>query len=387
MTNNNLEEKSMSQIMDEIDESMKPIYSGDLIDGEVISITDSEVLVNIGYITDGIIKKTDVCDEEANLKEFFKPGDKIKVYVVKLNDGEGNVVLSKKKADEIIVWNELKKLFNEGATLEVKVHEIVKGGAVAYFKGVRAFIPASHISNSFVKNLSDYINKTLKVKIIEFDKDRNKVVLSRKEVEKAEIEIKKKDLWQSLKKGEKRTGIVRRLVKFGAFVDLGGMDGLIHNSDLSWKRVNDPSEVVSIGDKVEVYVLDFNKENGKISLGLKEVEEDPWNNVKYKVQDIVEGKVVRLLDFGAVIEMEDGLEGLVHISEISEENIVKPSQILNIGDKVKVKILDIKEDERKMSLSIKDVSKGSLEDYDKYNDNDEGNFIFAELLKNFKDNK
>ncbi|MCY6958929.1 30S ribosomal protein S1 [Clostridium brassicae] len=387
MTNNNLEEKSMSEIMDEIDKSMKPIYSGDLIDGEVISITDSEVLVNIGYITDGIIKKTDVCDEEGNLKEFFKPGDKIKVYVVKLNDGEGNVVLSKKKADEIIVWNELKKLFNEGATFEVKVHEIVKGGAITYFKGVRAFIPASHMSNSFVKNLNDYINKMLKVKIIEFDKEKNKIVLSRKEVEKGEIEIKKKDLWQSLKKGEKRTGIVRRLVKFGAFVDLGGIDGLIHNSDLSWKRVNNPSEVVSIGDKVEVYVLDFNKENGKISLGLKDVEEDPWNSLKYKVQDIVEGKVVRLLDFGAVIEMEDGLEGLAHISEISEENISKPSQILNIGDKVKVKILDIKEDDRKMSLSIKDASKGSLEDYSKYNDSDEGNFIFAELLKNFKDNK
>lgn len=387
MTTEKFEEGSMNEAMEQIDKSMKPIHSGDVIEGEVISVSDKEVLVNIGYMTDGIIDRGEISDEEVNPSEILKSGDRILVYVLKINDGEGNVSLSKKKADAIKVWDELEESYNKGTLFEVKVSEIVKGGVVCYIKGVRAFIPASHVSSSFVQDLNEFKGKSLLVKIIEFDDEKQRVVLSRKEVERKEQEVKKGEVWASLKKGERRTGTVSRLAKFGAFVDLGGVDGLIHNSDLSWKRVNHPSEVVKEGDVVEVYVLEFDKDKGRIALGLKDVAQDPWTNAaaKYKVNDVVEGKVVRLADFGAFVEIEPGFDGLVHISQITEEHIAKPAQILNIGDKVKVKILEINGEGKKMALSIKEADTSAQEELAKYNnDNDEGNFLFADLLKNMK---
>ena len=278
MTTEKFEEGSMNEAMEQIDKSMKPIHSGDVIEGEVISVSDKEVLVNIGYMTDGIIDRGEISDEEVNPSEILKSGDRILVYVLKINDGEGNVSLSKKKADAIKVWDELEESYNKGTLFEVKVSEIVKGGVVCYIKGVRAFIPASHVSSSFVQDLNEFKGKSLLVKIIEFDDEKQRVVLSRKEVERKEQEVKKGEVWASLKKGERRTGTVSRLAKFGAFVDLGGVDGLIHNSDLSWKRVNHPSEVVKEGDVVEVYVLEFDKDKGRIALGLKDVAQDPWTN-------------------------------------------------------------------------------------------------------------
>ncbi|NFF60955.1 30S ribosomal protein S1 [Clostridium botulinum] len=386
MEKDTLQETSMEEMMKAIDETMKPIYSGDIVEGEVISVSTNEVLVNIGYINDGIIKKNEICNEDEDINNFIKQGDKIEVFIVKLNDGEGNVVLSKKKADIARTWRNLNNAFKNNTVLEVKVAEVVKGGVIAYINGIRGFIPASQISISFVKDLTSFVEKVLKVKVIEFDEKKNKVVLSGKEVELKERQNKKEKVLDSLKNGEKRTGIVRRLAKFGAFVDLGGVDGLIHNSDLSWKRVNDPSEVVKVGDKVEVYVLKFDKEKGKIALSLKDIEEDPWNNIitKHKVNDIVEGKVVKLLDFGAFVEIEAGVEGLVHITEITDEHIGKPSEVLNIGDKVKVKILEINKEDKKIALSIKEAENRISEKIEKYNDEDEGNFAFADLLKNFK---
>lgn len=386
MEKDKVQEESMQDIMEAIDKTMEPIYVGDIVEGEVISVSQNEVLVNIGYITDGVIKKNEVCSDDEDLKNILKPGDKVDVCVVKINDGEGNVLLSKKKADSVKAWDTLKDAFKNETILEAKVDEVVKGGVVSYINGIRAFIPASQISASFVKDVKVFLGKTLKVKVIEFDAKKNKVVLSAKEVELKERENKKQKVLASLKNGEKRSGVVRRLAKFGAFVDLGGVDGLIHNSDLSWERVNNPSDVVKVGDKVEVYVLDFDKDTGKIALSLKNVEEDPWNNVssKFKVNDVVEGKVVKLLDFGAFVEILGGVEGLVHITEITDENIAKPSDVLKKGDKVKVKILEINEDNKRIALSIKDAENKVAEEIEKYNDEDEGNFAFADLLKNFK---
>ena len=381
MENNN-EEISMNEIMGEIEKSMKRIHEGDVAKGTVISVSSDEVLVNIGYMADGIISSNELSPED-----ILNPGDEIYVYILKINDGEGNVALSKKKADEIKTWDDLQEDFNSATIFKVKVNQIVRGGAIAYINGIRAFIPASHISYSYVKDLNSFINKEINVKIIEFDKYKGKVVLSAKEVEKEEVEKIKEKLWESLQKGEKRMGTVTRIVKFGAFVDLGGVEGLIHLNDLSWKRVNNPSEVVSVGDKVSVYVLDFDKEKNRISLGLKDVAEDPWKLAisKYKVGEIVEGKVVKLLDFGAFVELEDGLEGLVHITEISDDRILKPSDVLNIGDRVKVKILEIDEEAKKMSLSIKAGNSASSEEISKYNDND-GGVTLGDLLKDkFKD--
>lgn len=354
----NFEENSMQDFMSALEGSLKRINAGDVVKGTIISATNDEVFVNIGYMADGVISREEFShDQMLDLKEAVKPGDELYVYILEVNDGEGNVALSKLKAEEYKVWDEFEQSINEGKTLEVKINEAVKGGVTANVKGVRAFIPASQLSTRYVEDLKTFVGKTLTVKVIELDKDKRKVVLSRKEVEKAEEEVKKDEVWSVLKKGEMRTGVVTRLAKFGAFVDLGGIDGLIHISDLSWKRVLDPSEVVSVGDTVEVYVMDFDKAKGRISLGLKEVASNPWNSIaaNFKVNDIVEGRVVRTTDFGAFVEIAEGVEGLVHISQVSDERVSKVSAVLNEGDKVKVKILDIDSKSQKLSLSIKEA--------------------------------
>ncbi len=359
----------------------KRIHEGDLIKGKVIKITEEEVFVNIGYIADGIIPKEEL-SEDYNLspKELLNPEDEIDVMILSNNDGEGNVLLSKKRVDSIKAWDMLQDSLENGSTFEVTVKDAVKGGVTCAVNGIRAFIPISQLAIRGVTDAKEYLNKKLEVKVIELDRDRNNVVLSRKEVEKQEEKVEAERIWKSLKKGEKRQGTIVRLAKFGAFVDLGGLQGLIHISDLAWKRVSDPAEVVSVGDEVEVYVLDFDRKKERISLALKEVSYDPWNNIrdKYKVNDIIEGRVVNLLNFGAFIEIAPGIEGLVHLSDICGEKIAKPSEVLNLDDKVKVKIMEIDFDNKKISLSIKDANQ-SGEDYDKYNE-ESSNLTLGDLL-------
>lgn len=376
------DEISMKDMMGEIEKSMKKLREGDIVKGKVISVTNDEVLVNIGYMSDGIIPRNEVSNEEINLKEIIKPDDEIYVSIIKLNDGEGNVLLSKKNADVIKSWNNLEQTFKNRDIFNIKTKEVVKGGIIGYISGIRCFIPASQLSMNYVEDLNLYNNKELEVKLIEFDKHKGKVVASAKEVQMEKREKQKQELLNSLQKGEKRTGKIVRLAKFGAFVELGGVQGLIHLSDLSWKRVNDPSEVVSVGDTVEVYVLDFDKEKERISLGLKDIKSDPWNEVlnKLKAGDIVQGTVVKFMDFGAFVEVLDGIEGLVHISEISDDRILKPSDVLKIGDTVKVKVLEISSENKRISLSIKSASTNMEEDLEKYNDKTEG-FTLADVFK------
>jgi small subunit ribosomal protein S1 len=390
MTTDNKEEVSMNDVMGNIEESMVKINSGDIVLGTVISVNEEEVHVSIGYMTDGVITKEEISNEkEINPIDVVKVDDKIFVYIMKVNDGEGSVLLSKKRADNIKVWDEFKEILDENKTLEVTVSDIVKGGATAYIKGVRAFIPASQMSDAYIENLQDFKGKTLEVKIIELDLEKKNIVLSRKIIEKAENEVKKDIVWNELKKGENRTGVVTRLAKFGAFVDLGGIDGLIHVSDLSWKRVQDPSEIVSVGQEVEVKVLDFDKEKGRISLGFKGEEGNPWNNIssKYKSNDIVDGTVVKIMDFGAFVQLASGVEGLVHISEISEDRITNVSDVLKAGDVVKVKIGDINEKDKRISLSIKEAADKGFGDLEKFNQNEEGmtlGDLFKDKFKDFK---
>jgi small subunit ribosomal protein S1 len=390
MTTDNKEEVSMNDVMGNIEESMVKINSGDIVRGTVISVNEEEVHVNIGYMTDGVITKEEISNEkEINPIDVVKVDDEIFVYIMKINDGEGSVLLSKKRADNVKVWEEFKEILDGNKTLEVTVSDIVKGGATAYIKGVRAFIPASQMSDAYIENLQDFKGKTLEVKIIELDLEKKNIVLSRKVIEKAENEVKKDIVWNELKKGEKRTGVVTRLAKFGAFVDLGGIDGLIHVSDLSWKRVQDPSEIVSVGQEVEVKVLDFDKEKGRISLGFKGEEGNPWNNIssKYKPNDIVDGTVVKIMDFGAFVQLASGVEGLVHISEISEDRITNISDVLKAGDVVKVKIGDINEKDRRISLSIKEAADKGFGDLEKFNQNEEGmtlGDLFKDKFKDFK---
>lgn len=394
MEKDNIQDASMNEMIGEIEASMKKINVGDIIKGNVISVSEQEVLVNIGYVTDGIVPKQEACeDEDVNITELFKPEDEIYVYVEQINNGEGSVLLSKLKADSYKVWEQLEDSFNNGTVLEITIKEVVKGGLISSIKGIRAFIPASQVSCSYVEDLNKYVGEILKVKVIEFDRNEKKVVLSGKEVEKVELAIKKEKTLSTLKKGEMVTGVVTRLAKFGAFVDLGGVDGLIHISQMSWKRINDPSEVVSVGDKVDVYVLDIDVEKDRIALALKQVGENPWETIsqKYKVNDIVEGTVVNLIDIGAFVQIEDGIEGLVHISEISDDRIAKPSDVLKIGDKVTVKIIQINEKDKRLSLSIKATADRSDENFNNYKNkstNTNDAVTIGDLLKDkFKDFK
>ncbi|WP_138206966.1 30S ribosomal protein S1 [Haloimpatiens lingqiaonensis] len=383
MTTENMNDMSMKEFMDQVDASMRKLHRGEIVKGTIISLNENELMVNIGYITDGIIPKSEALEGEGEIKDYFKIGEEIYAYILDINDGEGNVLLSKKKADRVKVWDDLESFYKNQEVFEVTVNEIVKGGAIARIKGLRAFIPASQISLSFVKDLNGFVGKTLNVKIIEFDSKKEKIVLSAKEVEKKIAEERKAQLWNSVQKGEIRSGVVKKLAKFGAFVDIGGLEGLVHVSELSWGRVKDPSQVLSVGDNVKVYVLDVDKEKERLSLSIKDITNDPWEevSVKFKINDVVEGTVVKLASFGAFVEITDGVEGLVHLSEICEENIAKPSDKLKVGDKVKVRILSLNLEEKRISLSIKEAIDKPVEDFSAFLDEEESGVSLGELFK------
>ena len=369
MTNQNFE-GTMGDLLKDFD--VKRIRTGDILDGEVIDVNDKEVMVNINYAFDGVIEKVELTNVDKDPREVVNIGDKIKVYVLSPNDGEGYVQLSRVKALEITEREDIKKAFDNEEVIKVYIKEEVKGGLVAYYGNIRVFIPASLASRERI-NLADLIGKELEVKIIELDFKARKIVASRRVIEDKIFEDNKKELWKSIKSGEKRSGIVKKLIKAGAIVDIGGVTGLIHLNDLSWGRVHRAEDVVKEGDKVEVFVGEVDAKNERVSLILKDINEDPWT--KYgeglKLGDVLEGKVVKFLNFGAFVELFPGVEGLVHINEISEENIAKPSDVLTLGQNVKVKVLDVDKTNKKISLTIKDAEEKSKE-YLQYNDSDEG---------------
>ncbi len=380
-----------NEMMEAIENSFTKIHRGEILDGEVIFVTSDEVMVNINYKSDGIITKDELSnDPDINPKEMFKAGDKIQVYVVKVDDGEGNVVLSAKRVEEMKRWEELEENFKAKELIKAKVIRVVKGGLIALAQGVNAFIPASHVSVNYVTNLEQFVGQEFMVSILDFDKQKRRIILSRKEVEKVELENKREKLWSSLEEGAIVEGIVQRLTNFGAFVDLGGVDGLIHISDLSWNRVKHPSEIVNPGDRVEVQILSFDKEKNRISLGLKQTVEEPWEVFRKNVQigDIVEGKIVNLLDFGAFIRLKEGVDGLLHVSQISREHVNKPSDVLNVGDNIEVKVIDINNEDRRISLSKKEVdmpeptSKEEKVDVEVEDTSEEENVTIQDIIDN-----
>ncbi|WDV47810.1 bifunctional 4-hydroxy-3-methylbut-2-enyl diphosphate reductase/30S ribosomal protein S1 [Clostridiaceae bacterium M8S5] len=353
---NNSEE--MKNIMEEYEKSFVELSRGDVVEGTVITVNKNEIMVNIGYKADGILPREEYSnDPSIDINEEVKAGDAIKVLIMKFDDGDGNVLLSKKRVDEIQGWEDLSTVYENEEIVEAKVVESVKGGLMVVVNNIKAFLPASHASSRFMSDLSSLVGTVFNVKIIDLNKAKKRLVVSRKVVEQKEIEAKLEQIWSGIEKDAVLKGEVKRISDFGAFVDIGGIDGLIHISEMSWGRIKHPSEVVSIGDQVEVIILDFDKAKQRISLGLKQLKKHPWNNAteNYKIGDVVEGTVVKLLDFGAFVEIEPGLDGLVHISEISNKHIAKPSDELKSGQKVEVRILDIKPEDKKLSLSIKKV--------------------------------
>lgn len=378
----------MQNLMEEIEKSLVRLHRGDVVTGKVINITDNEIIVNVGYKSDGVIPRGEISnDTTVNPHDVVKIGDEIKVYVIKVDDGEGNVLLSKKRVDAQQGWEELEKAKESGTLVETKVVEAVQGGVIAIAKGIRCFIPASQLSDSYVEDLKSFVGEKFNTKVIEINQKRNKVILSRKLVVVEEKKERKAKVLASLEKGQRVKGEVKNITNFGAFVDIGGIDGLIHISDLSWGRVKHPSEVVEVGDTVEVEILDLDKDNEKISLGLKQTQSQPWDDVmeKYNVGDIVEGKVVKLMDYGAFVELEAGLDGLVHISEISKKFIKKPSEELQIGQIIKAKILDINTEDRRISLSIAATEESEEEAENVEYINDDSNVTIGDVINTSND--
>jgi len=356
--NMNRQETEMS-FKEAFEESeVNSLRAGEIVKGRIIGYNTSEVFVDLGYKADGTISMEEFLDDpDFDPVKDLKEGDEILVYITKVNDGEGNVSLSKKRVDLIRGIEEIEEAFNEKKPLEAVVKEVVNGGVVASYKGIRVFIPASQVSDHFVKDLNEFLNKKIKFEILEMSKNKRRVVGSCKNVLEREKARKLEEFWNNVEVGKEYTGTVKSLTDFGAFVDLGGVDGLIHLSELSWKKISKPSEVLKVGQKVTVKILGFDREKQKVSLGYKKPEDNPWYNIekKYSVGDVVEGKIMRLVPFGAFVELEEGVEGLVHISQISNVHLGKPDEVLSVGQVVKMKVLEVNPELKKISLSIREV--------------------------------
>ena len=348
-----------NDFMASIEASMRRIHTGQTVTGTVVQVTDDEVCVNIGYKSDGLIKRSDLVDQDVKI------GDEIEVEVVKVNDGEGNVILSQRNIINKKAWDALMAKYEAGEYVEGVGKEAVKGGLICMVDGVRAFVPASRLSKRYVEKIDQFVGQTMKLKIIDVDAAKKRIVCSRKDVILEEEAAKKAAAWEKIEEGAILHGIVRRFADFGAFVDLGGVDGLIHITDLAWHRVGHPSEVLSINQEVEVKVLSVDRERERIQLGYKQLQAKPWDNIeeKYPVGLILERKVVRIRPFGAFVELEPGVDGLVHISQVALTRVNKVEDVLSVGQDVTVKVLGVDPAAHRISLSIREALEDKAFDY------------------------
>jgi small subunit ribosomal protein S1 len=339
---------------------VKTYQIGDIVEGTVSKVEEKHALIDFGYKIDGILPIGEISNIHIEkVADVLSVGDRLELKVIKVS--EDDIVLSKRAVENEKAWDTLAEKLNSGEVFEVEVAEVVKGGLVVDI-GVRGFIPASLVERHYVEDFSDYKGRTLRVKVLEMDKEKNKVILSQKAVLDEEAEQEKQERLQSLAPGQILEGTVQRLTNFGAFVDIGGIDGLVHISELSWERVDSPADVVKEGDQVKVKVLKVDSESERISLSIKETQASPWEEVlqEIKVGDVVKGTVKRLVSFGAFVEIKPGVEGLVHISQIANRHIGTPSEVLEVDQEVETKVLDINPSEQRISLSIREL----LEDED-----------------------
>jgi small subunit ribosomal protein S1 len=340
-----------AQMFEVYEESMRSIAEGEIVKGTVLSLDEKDVLVDVGFKSEGIVSLSEFADPGS-----IKVGDTIEVFLEKMENQDGLVVLSKQRADFVRVWDRVKEAHDDGQVVEGRMIRKIKGGVVVDLYGVEAFLPGSQIALRQVQNVDALLGQTVSVKIIKLNKRRRNIVVSRRSVLEEEREKMKGKILKDLAKDQIREGQVKNITDFGAFVDLGGIDGLLHITDMSWGRVGHPSELVKIGDKVRVKVLNFDPEKERISLGLKQLEPYPWEGVdeKYKVGDRVNGRVVSITDYGAFVELEKGVEGLVHVSEMSWTRHVRhPSKVVNIGDEIEAVVLKVDKANEKVSLGLK----------------------------------
>jgi len=354
-TETELSAAEYESLIAQYEDTLKNLQEGQIIRGRVIQVTPSEVIVDIGYKSEGVISIAEFTDYEGHVTVAVN--DRIDVLLESTEDQNGYVVLSKDKAEKMRVWDDVEKAFREGTNVRGRIIDRIKGG-LAVDIGVKAFLPGSLVDTKPVKNLDFLRGKDFEFKVISVDKKRGNIVLSRKAVIEVEQEAKKRETLAQLEEGRVLRGTVKNLTDYGAFVDLGGLDGLLHVTDISWGRINHPSDVLKVGDEIDVVVLKFDKESERVSLGTKQLTADPWEQVpeKYPVGSRVSGRVTNVTDYGAFVELEQGIEGLIHVSEMSWSKKMKnPSKVVSVGDQVEAIISDVNTDTRRISLSLKNT--------------------------------
>lgn len=383
----------MNQMENFLGDDLKEIQQGDIVQGKIISIYNNEVFVDIGYKSEGIIPINELAfPQPENIEDIIKIGDKIDVFVIEV-DGKNGLLLSKIRADKVVAWDKIKDAMLNKTVLELKVLEAVKAGLVLSVFGLRGFVPASQIDLHYIEDLTQYVGNAYSFIIIEVDKDKQKVILSRRSLLEIEKAKKENELFDSLAINQILEGSVKRFVKYGAFIDIGGFDGLLHISDMAWHRVKDPAEIMSIGDIVKVMVTKIDKEAKRISLSLKDIVRDPWLDKVDLIKEgmIVQGKVTKLMDFGAFVKFNGALEGLVRLNELTEKRIHKAEEVVNIGDDLKVKVIQIDRKNKRIGLSLLQVKQDAeREEFKKYIQhqeavNDTLGDKFGHLFKNFSD--
>lgn len=333
------------------------LREGEVVDGVVVHIDREGVLVDVGTKSEGHVKPNELSrDPGANPEDIVSVGEKIRVYVVQTDSQEGGPILSKKRADFENAWDRVEKAHRDKDVIKAMVSDRVKGGLVVDL-GIRGFVPASHVGSGKLKNLDKFIGQSMPFKVIEVDRERRKVVLSNRLAAEEEYESQRKDTLGSLTEGQIREGVVRRITDYGAFVDLGGVDGLLHVSEMSWTRINHPSEAVKVGQKIQVMVLKLNLEQGRVSLGLRQILPDPWVEVQklHRVGDTIKATITRLVPFGAFVAVEGGVEGIIPNAELAHKRISKPDEVVSAGQEVEVKVIDLRPEERRMTMSLRQL--------------------------------
>ena len=353
---------SEEEFLAAIDLTIKYFNDGDIVEGTVVKVDRDEVLLDIGYKTEGVIPSRELSiKHDVDPHDVVKTGEQIEALVLQKEDKEGRLILSKKRAQYERAWGTIERIKEEDGVVTGTVIEVVKGGLILDI-GLRGFLPASLVEMRRVRDLQPYVGKEIEAKIIELDKNRNNVVLSRRAwLEQTQSEVRHTFL-NTLRKGQIRKGVVSSIVNFGAFVDLGGVDGLVHVSELSWKHIDHPGEVVEVGQEVTVEVLDVDMDRERVSLSLKSTQEDPWQQFArtHQIGQVVPGRVTKLVPFGAFVRVEEGIEGLVHISELADRHVEIPEQVVQVGEEIFVKIIDIDLDRRRISLSLKQANEGTV---------------------------
>ena len=345
-----------------LEDSVKTIRNGEIVQGTVIDVKDDEIILNIGYKADGIITKNEYTnDSSVVLTDVVKPGDTMEAKVLKVNDGEGQVTLTYKRLAAEKGNKRLEEAFENQEVLKAPVTQVLDGGLCVNVEDARVFIPAILVSDTYEKDLSKYADQEIEFVITEFNPRRRRIIGNRKQLLLAEKAEKQKELLAKINVGDKVEGVVKNVTDFGAFIDLGGADGLLHISEMSWGRVENPKKVFNVGDKVTVLIKDINGD--KIALSLKFPEENPWLTAAedFAVGNVVKGKVARMTDFGAFVELAPGVDALLHVSQISREHVAKPSDVLSIGQEIEAKVVDFNDEDRKISLSMKALEDNSAE--------------------------